>query len=441
MSISLRRCLNEIKQEITEEVQEMLDIFESMEKKVENKTQNDKNFQEKIDRLLETSLTREIKDRVLLSVEKQKNKMLMLEKEKASNDSKDIQATMEQRIKILKNDFKKLKLNTMTKLSDENQFNSIKATRIQHQQEVNELIEHVNQKKYAYADMHAKNQDLLITISELKVKLAKQAKNVNTKFEKSATLEKLVCVTTLNKNKDLKSTTISKVQIKIDKAKPVTSLSTSDNEQRVACSNSVSRSEFKDTNLKKRVLLNTKSNRTSKNVKKSQSSFTSVANKNETMTSNVSHSKANVLKAKTVNVVHDGSNLVCASCGKDVYLTSHDKCVARYAMSPNSRIKRALFTSLVTAKFSQVGATPVVAKSRFIIAKLPKATNEVSSVSPTTLEFRQSQTLSAYMKNKIRNSRKWQKWFEHQSSFNWSPKSSTTQTPPSDSKSSTSGRP
>ncbi|GKA99435.1 hypothetical protein Tco_0827372 [Tanacetum coccineum] len=100
----------------------------------------------------------------------------------------------------------------MTKLSDENvllktqvesvvqerenikiefqeQFNSIKAIQVQHQQEVNELIEHVNQKTYAYVDVRAKNQDILITISELKAKLAAQAKNVNTKFDKSTTLE------------------------------------------------------------------------------------------------------------------------------------------------------------------------------------------------------------------------------------------------------------
>ncbi|GKB90127.1 hypothetical protein Tco_0962399 [Tanacetum coccineum] len=41
---------------------------------------------------------------------RRKNEMLMLEKEKVSNDSKDIQATMEQRIKILENNFKELKL-------------------------------------------------------------------------------------------------------------------------------------------------------------------------------------------------------------------------------------------------------------------------------------------------------------------------------------------
>ncbi|GJZ40811.1 ribonuclease H [Tanacetum coccineum] len=64
-------------------------------------------------------------------------------------------------------------------------FNSIKATRIQHQQEFNELVENINQKTYAYGDVRAKNQDLLMTISELKVKLAEQAKNVNTKVKRA----------------------------------------------------------------------------------------------------------------------------------------------------------------------------------------------------------------------------------------------------------------
>ncbi|GKC39500.1 hypothetical protein Tco_1051884 [Tanacetum coccineum] len=132
---------------------------------------------------------------------------------------------------------------------------------------------------------------------------------------------------------------------------------------RAASSSSVSRSESMDTNSKKRVLLNTKSKRTSKDVKKSQSSFTSVANKNDTMNLNVSNSKTNVLKAKIVNDVHDGLNLVCVSCSKDVFMISHDKCVACYALSPNSRVKRALFTSPVAAKSSKLRATSVVAKS------------------------------------------------------------------------------
>ncbi|GJX04293.1 hypothetical protein Tco_0190209, partial [Tanacetum coccineum] len=88
------------------------------------------------------------------------------------------------------------------KLEFQKLFNSIKATQTQHQKEVDELIIHVNQKTYAYADVCAQNQDLLMTISELKNKLRtiEKGKNVNTKFDKSETLEKYVCVTPFNKN-------------------------------------------------------------------------------------------------------------------------------------------------------------------------------------------------------------------------------------------------
>ncbi|GJS13150.1 hypothetical protein Tco_0407622 [Tanacetum coccineum] len=75
------------------------------------------------------------------------------------------------------------------KLEYQKIFNSIKATRTQHQKEVDELIDHVNQKTYAYAHVRAKNQDLLITISKIKNKLqtVDKGKNVNTKFDKSET--------------------------------------------------------------------------------------------------------------------------------------------------------------------------------------------------------------------------------------------------------------
>ncbi|GJX42133.1 retrovirus-related pol polyprotein from transposon TNT 1-94 [Tanacetum coccineum] len=84
--------------------------------------------------------------------------------------------------------------------------------------------------------------------------------------------------------------------------------------------------------------MNTKSKNTSKDVKKSQSSVSLVSNKHDTLNSDVSKSNINVLKAKIVNAVNVGSNLVCVSCGKDVFMISHDKCVARYALSLNSRV-------------------------------------------------------------------------------------------------------
>ncbi|GKA30911.1 hypothetical protein Tco_0717216 [Tanacetum coccineum] len=180
------------------------------------------------------------------------------------------------------------------KLEYQKLFNSIKTTRVQHQWEVNELIENVNQKTYAYGDVRYKNQDRLMTISELKDKLktAEKGKNVNTKFDKSATLGKLLYVTPLNKNKDVNAKKVSKVKVKSDN------------------SSSVRRPESKDTNLKKRVLLNTKSKSTSTNVKKDQSSVSLVSNKRDTLNSNVSKSNTNVLNAKTVNDVSDGSNIV-----------------------------------------------------------------------------------------------------------------------------------
>nr|GEY26095.1 retrovirus-related Pol polyprotein from transposon TNT 1-94 [Tanacetum cinerariifolium] len=64
--------------------------------------------------------------------------------------------------------------------------------------------------------------------------------------------------------------------------------------------------------------------------------------------------------------------------GKDVFMHSYEKCVARYALSIETRVKRALFTSLIAAKSRNLGATSVVVKSRFSVAKTLTATNKVS---------------------------------------------------------------
>ncbi|GJY72808.1 hypothetical protein Tco_0477239 [Tanacetum coccineum] len=73
MSVSLSKTLKELQQELIEEVHEMLNIFESMKQKIKEKYPKEIIFQTKIDRLLEVSLTREIRDCVLISVEEQKN--------------------------------------------------------------------------------------------------------------------------------------------------------------------------------------------------------------------------------------------------------------------------------------------------------------------------------------------------------------------------------
>ncbi|GJR79062.1 retrovirus-related pol polyprotein from transposon TNT 1-94 [Tanacetum coccineum] len=127
--------------------------------------------------------------------------------------------------------------------------------------------------------------------------------------------------------------------------------------------NSVRRPESKDTKSKKRVLKNTNDKSMSTNVLKFSSCVSVCSNKRETMNSTVCQSNANVLKAKTTNVVNDGLNIVCVSCGKDVFMPSHKKCVAHYALTIDSRVKRALFTSLIAAKSRNLRATSLVVKS------------------------------------------------------------------------------
>ncbi|GJY49973.1 hypothetical protein Tco_0439929 [Tanacetum coccineum] len=111
------------------------------------------------------------------------------------------------------------------KLEFQRLFNSIKATRAQHQNEINEMFEDVTQKTYAYADVRAQNQDLLMTISELtsKLKMIDKEKHVNTKFDKSETLGHLLCVTPFNKNLAIKAKNVSNTKVTLDRSNPVTS--------------------------------------------------------------------------------------------------------------------------------------------------------------------------------------------------------------------------
>ncbi|GKA22297.1 hypothetical protein Tco_0708259 [Tanacetum coccineum] len=235
------------------------------------------------------------------------------------------------------------------KLEYKKLFNSIKATRTQHQKELDELIEHVNQKTYAYADVRAQNQDLLITISELKnqLKTIDKGKTVNTKFDKSETSRTLLCVTPLPKNIAVKAKKVSNTKVNADRSKLVTSHSTPKNKQSVESSNSVKRPKSKDTKSKDRVLTNTNDKRPSAHVQKMSSSLSIDSNKRETMHSNV-----------------------------NVFLISYENCVARYALSRDSKVKRALFTTPIAAKSKNLGATSVVAKSRLSVAKTITSTNK-----------------------------------------------------------------
>ncbi|GJX84025.1 retrovirus-related pol polyprotein from transposon TNT 1-94 [Tanacetum coccineum] len=255
------------------------------------------------------------------------------------------------------------------KLEYQKLFNSIKATRTQHQKELNELIEHVNQKTYAYVDVRAQNQDLLMTISELKdkLKIVDRGKNVYTKFDKSKTLGTLLCVTPLlPKNIAVKAKKVSTSKVNTDRSKLVTSHSPPNNEQsRTQNENVLARGMYRIT-------------------------------KTETL-----DSKTNTTVSNSTGV--ESSNSI--------------------RRTRNSSVKRALFTTPIAAKSKNLDTTSVVAKSRLSVAKTATITTKVSSVLSLSPDSSQSRTLSNYMKNKIATSRKWQKWFEYKQGFNWSPKS------------------
>ncbi|GJX53487.1 hypothetical protein Tco_0281856, partial [Tanacetum coccineum] len=197
------------------------------------------------------------------------------------------------------------------------------------------------------------------------------------------------------------------------------------NSTSVESSNSVRRPKSKDNKLKNRVLKNTNDKISSAYVWKMSSSVSIDSNKCETMNSTICHANKSVSNTKNVTAINDSSNIIYVSCGKDVFLLSHEKCVARYALFRNSSVKRALFTTPIATKSKNLGATSIVAKSRLSVAKTPTATNKVSSVLPLSPDSSQSRTLSNYMNNKIATSTKWHKWFENHQGYNWTPKTKT----------------
>ncbi|GKE38946.1 retrovirus-related pol polyprotein from transposon TNT 1-94, partial [Tanacetum coccineum] len=103
---------------------------------------------------------------------------------------------------------------------------------------MDELIAHVSKKTYAYGAIRAENQNLLITISELKTRLAniEKGKSVNTKFDKTNGSQPLLCVTPLHKNVIQKKMDVQKSKENHVMSKPVT-LQTSPTKQRGVNSN------------------------------------------------------------------------------------------------------------------------------------------------------------------------------------------------------------
>ncbi|GJU76561.1 hypothetical protein Tco_1273631 [Tanacetum coccineum] len=156
-------------------------------------------------------------------------------------------------------------------------------------------------------------------------------------------------------------------------------------------------------------------------------------NKNTNVTSQVNVVKTNdhVANVNAENALKVNVSVLCVSCNKNVLTPCHDKCLARYKLFVNSKVRRALFTTANVAKSKFLDITLVVTKTRFVVFTPLNAKDKDSSDSLSTSLFKQVKTLRNYMQIKVKTSRKWQKWFKKQPNFSWSPKSETTKTSPS----------
>ncbi|GJY99759.1 retrovirus-related pol polyprotein from transposon TNT 1-94 [Tanacetum coccineum] len=467
------------------DIKEMKDVFESTESELcEIKKQND--FLK--DQLLEASLRHEVEISVLLNHECVDNS-LHAEIEQIKKNSIEIQEGLQAKIKILEKDVQRcqkqsvdfeLKLqhekekhkwestlnnkNTnpldyswiskMEKLENENVslefqlqslikerdnvkleyqkfFDSIKKTRSQSQKEMDELIDHVSEKTYAYGAIRAENQNLLSTISELQTRLK--------------TVEKVSKPVTLQTSPDKQRRANSNKNVIVPRMyKVVTTQESQTNEAksglsftRINAATSVRRPMNKDSHVKNNVLANFKNSAKKvpvyvrKNKQTVKTSANIISNKENVIDVNV----ANASKAKT---------LLCVSCMQNVLILCHDKRLANYKLNVHSTARRAFSTNSRTPKSSDTAyvvlktrfseklaqsksldTTSVVSKSKIDVGSISTAKHKVSSASKKKKRNLRDNSLSIYMQNKIRTSRIWKKYFESQPNVVWSPVNTT----------------
>ncbi|GKE34161.1 hypothetical protein Tco_1453483 [Tanacetum coccineum] len=214
-------------------------------------------------------------------------------------------------------------------------FDSIKKTRAQTQGEINELFENVKQNTYAYADVRAQNQNLLLTISELKAKLKtiENDKSVNTKFDKANISPNKQQAVEINEN------VIAPRMYKVgtsqvtntSKAKSVLSST------RLSATSSVRRPSNMDSSFKNSVISNTKNSSKKVEVSDRTNKKPDVESKNVAL--NTFETNDEIKNALIVK------NVLCVSCAKNVLILCHDNCLAKYKLNVHSNVRRALFTT------------------------------------------------------------------------------------------------
>ncbi|GKD46081.1 hypothetical protein Tco_1270726 [Tanacetum coccineum] len=187
---------------------------------------------------------------------------------------------------------------------------------------------------------------------------------------------------------------------------------------------SVRRPSSRGSSSKNGILLNTDNHSEDVEVSARTNKKTNVA------------SKKNVVQNKkivtNINVKNDlkAKDVLFVSCDKNVFTPCHDKCLAKFNLNVNSNVRRALFTTPRTAKSKSLDNTHVVTKTRLAVVSPLSAKTKDLTASRSTSIFSQELSLSKYMRNKIKISRKWQKWYEKQLNVGWTPKQLTTNEKP-----------
>ncbi|GJX79096.1 hypothetical protein Tco_0327245 [Tanacetum coccineum] len=118
----------------------------------------------------------------------------------------------------------------------------------------------------------------------------------------------------------------------------------------------------------------------------------------------------------------------------------HDKCLAKHKLNVRSNVRRTFSTNSRTPKYLEttyvapktrfskketqsktLDTTSVVSKSKIDVESASKAKDKVSTASRIKKTNLRDKPLSTFIKNKIRTSRIWQKWFESQPNVIWTP--------------------
>ncbi|GJV53456.1 hypothetical protein Tco_1449197 [Tanacetum coccineum] len=251
-------------------------------------------------------------------------------------------------------------------------FDSIKKTRSQTQKEMDELIVHVSEKTYVYGVIHAENQDLLSTMSELKTRLEKLKKKTDvSKTEENHVVSKPVTLQTssnkqtgANQNKNVIKPGMYRVvttqESQINKTK--SGLSSTG----VNATSRVRRPMSKDSSVTNSVLVNSK--KAAKNV----SVYVRKNKQKDNTSANVISNKENVIDVDVANASKAENFVMC-------FLT----------FSTNSRTPKSLETTYVAPKtrFSKketqsktLDTTSIVSKSKIDVESASKAKDKVVQI-------------------------------------------------------------